>query len=265
MNDRDFPVTEDELHAYVDGELPADRRAAVEAWLAAHPDDMARVAAWRAQAESIRARYGAVANEPVPARLALERLDRLDRGRRGWRAYAAAAVLAAFLIGGAAGWVARAAWAPAANPFQALTADALEAYRLYVVEVRHPVEVPGSEEAHLVQWLSKRVGYELRCPNLEKIGLKLVGGRLLPGPAGAAAFFMYETASGERFTLYSARSNTPETALRYNAAGRVAAVAWVDNKVAYVISGEANRDRLQTVAKAAYDQLETRKTAKEGT
>jgi len=30
MTDRDVPVTEDELHAYVDGELAADRRAAVE-------------------------------------------------------------------------------------------------------------------------------------------------------------------------------------------------------------------------------------------
>ena len=36
-----------------------DRRDAVEAWLANHPDDAARVAAWRAQAEAIRARYGA--------------------------------------------------------------------------------------------------------------------------------------------------------------------------------------------------------------
>ena len=66
MIDRNSPVTEDELHAYVDGELPADRQDAVEAWLAAHPDEAARVAAWRAQAEAIRARYGAVANEPVP-------------------------------------------------------------------------------------------------------------------------------------------------------------------------------------------------------
>jgi len=33
------PVTEDELHAYVDRELPADRMLAVEAWLATHPED----------------------------------------------------------------------------------------------------------------------------------------------------------------------------------------------------------------------------------
>ncbi len=45
MKDNELPVMDDELHAYVDGELPADRRAAVEAWLATHPDDAARVAA----------------------------------------------------------------------------------------------------------------------------------------------------------------------------------------------------------------------------
>ena len=56
MTDPNVPVSEDELHAYVDGELPADRQPAVEAWLAAHPDDMARVTAWRALADAIRAR-----------------------------------------------------------------------------------------------------------------------------------------------------------------------------------------------------------------
>lgn len=255
MNDRDYAVSEDELHAYVDGELPADRRAAIEAWLAGHPEDMARVTAWRAQADAIRARYGAVADEPVPPRFDL---DRLARGGRSWRSYAAAAVLAAFLAGGVSGWVAHGATAAAPNPFDLLTTEALEAHRIYVVEVRHPVEVPGSEEPHLVQWLSKRVGYDMRCPNLEKIGLKLVGGRLLPSPGGAAAFFMYENAAGERFTLYSARAKGSNTALRYNVSGRMAAVAWIDGNVAYVISGEANRDRLENVAQAAYDQLEAR-------
>lgn len=48
MIDRNSPVTEDELHAYVDDEIAADRRGAVEAWLASHPEDAARVAQWRA-------------------------------------------------------------------------------------------------------------------------------------------------------------------------------------------------------------------------
>ena len=33
-----------------------------------------RVAAWRAQAEAIRARYGGIADEPVPERLKLDYL-----------------------------------------------------------------------------------------------------------------------------------------------------------------------------------------------
>jgi len=75
----DQMISEDELHAYVDGELPPDRRGAVEAWLATHADDAARVAAWRAQAEIIRKRYGGVANEVPPKRLQVERLTRSRR------------------------------------------------------------------------------------------------------------------------------------------------------------------------------------------
>jgi anti-sigma factor RsiW len=254
MTDRDLPVTEDELHAYVDGELPSDRRPAVEAWLAAHPDDMARVSAWRSLADAIRARYGAVATEPVPARLSLRQIERAGRS---WRGVAAAAALAAFLVGGLAGWLAHGVAAPATSAAAASTADAVDAYKLYVVEVRHPVEVPGSEEAHLTQWLSKRVGYQLRIPDLSPVGLKLVGGRLLPGPrGGAAAFFMYESRTGERFTLYSTRAGGPDSALRYNVDGQVGTLYWADGNVAYVVNGEANRERLHKVAETVYAQLE---------
>ena len=259
MIDRDLPVTEEELHAYVDGELPADRQDTVTAWLSAHPEQAAQVAAWRAQADSIRARYGAVANEPVPERLTLERLTRQGRatGSRSWAALAAAAAVVAFLAGGAAGWVAHGAATSASSGFEAITADALDAYKLYVVEVRHPVEVPGSERAHMTQWLTKRLGYEQRIPDLQSIGLKLVGGRLLPGPTGAAAaFYMYEGPSGERFTIYSAPASSPESALRYKHGDRFAAFYWVDDKHAYVVSGPADREQLEKVAKTVYEQVD---------
>src|SRR5262245_14405423 len=256
MTDRDQPVTEDELHGYVDGELPADRRGAAEVWLATHPDDMARVGAWRAQADAIRSRYGDVANEPVPARFDVERLA---RGTWPWKSIAAAAVVAV-VLGGSAGWFGHDAFGegdPEASPFQQLPAEGVDAYNLYVVEVRHPVEVPASDADHLVQWLSKRVGHPLRAPDLEKLGLKLVGGRLLPGPTGPAAFFMYEAPSGDRYTIYCARSNAPDTALRYNDLGKATAVYWANNEVAYVVSGKGDRNRLNDVAVAAYEQIDS--------
>jgi anti-sigma factor RsiW len=257
MIDRDSPVTEDELHTYVDGELPADRKEAVAAWLAAHPEHAALVAAWLAQAEAIRARYGAAANEPVPDRLKLDQVIRRDRRNgRSWAALSAAAAIVAFLVGGAAGWIAHGASAAAPTGFDLFAAEALDAYKLYVVEVRHPVEVPGSERAHMTQWLSKRLGSELRVPDLQSIGLKLVGGRLLPGPTGAAAFYMYEGPSGERFTIYCAKATAPETALRFKTDNNFAAFYWVDDKIAYVVSGPADRDRLEKVTKSIYEQVD---------
>jgi anti-sigma factor RsiW len=253
MTDRDSPVTEDELHAYLDGELPADRRGAVQAWLASHPEDTARVARWRAQADAIRARYGPIASEPVSARFDL---DKLARGTRSWRAIAAVAVVMAFLAGGVVGWMAHGASAAAPSRFDIFTTQALDAHRVYVVEVRHPVEVTGDERPHLVQWLSKRLDYELRIPDLEQSGLKLVGGRLLPGPFGPAAFCMYEGASGERFTIYYARTDSPQTAMRYRAGDRFAALYWVERGLTYVVSGPADRERLLSVAQAAYDQID---------
>src|SRR5207247_9416696 len=102
MIDRYPPVTEEELHAYVDGELAADRRGAVEAWLASHPEDAARVAQWRAQADAIRARYGMLASEPVPARFDLHKLT---RGPRSWAKVAAAAGVGAVPGGGVVRWM----------------------------------------------------------------------------------------------------------------------------------------------------------------
>jgi anti-sigma factor RsiW len=252
MTDPRIPVTEDELHAYVDRELPAERRADVEAWLATHADDAERVQSWRAMADALHARYDTVANEPVPTRLEIERLERTPRK---WIYGAIAASLAAFVAGGGTGWLAHGA---AAKPsiFQSFTVDALDAHRLYVVEVRHPVEVPGNERAHLQQWLTKRCGWTVRAPELDATGLKLVGGRLLPGPTGPASFLMYESASGERFTVYTAKATTETTQMRYTAQNSEGALFWADRGVGYVVSGGSDRERLTQVARLVYDQSE---------
>ena len=157
MIDRDSPVTEDELHAYIDGELPADRMEAVTAWLAAHPEQAVTVASWRAQSERIRARYGTILEEVVPERLTLDQIIRNDRANGKSRfAWAAAAAVVAFLAGGAGGWFAHGASLGNRTSSFALASEALDAYRLYVVEVRHPVEVPGNERQHMTTWFSKR-------------------------------------------------------------------------------------------------------------
>jgi anti-sigma factor RsiW len=254
MTDSRIPVTEDELHAYIDNELPAERRGDVEAWLAGHPDDAARVQSWRAMAEALHARYDSVADEAVPKRLEIEQLVRQPRKL----VYGAiAATLVAFIAGGGVGWLAHGA-AASPSAFQTLTVDALDAHRLYVVEVRHPVEVPGTERAHLQQWLTKRCGWIVRAPELDATGLKLIGGRLRPGPDGPASFLMYESASGERFTLYASRAKIETAQMRYTAAENSGAMYWSEDNVGYVLSGPTDKDRLKQVARLVYDQIEKR-------
>jgi anti-sigma factor RsiW len=156
---------------------------------------------------------------------------------------------------GSVGWLVRGASASSPS-FQTFALDALDAHRTYVVEVRHPVEVAGNERAHLQQWLSKRVGYSIKAPDLDSSGLKLVGGRLLPGPDTPAAFFMYETASGERFTLYTSRAKAETTSMRYAEQDKDGAMFWADKGVGYVVSGPTDKDRLNQVARQIYDQTE---------
>ena len=87
-------------------------------------------------------------------------------------------------------------------------------------------------------------------------GLKLVGGRLLPGPAGPASFLMYESASGERFTVYTAKAETEATQMRYTKQDSNGALFWADRGVGYVVSGGSDRERLMQVARIVYDQAE---------
>ena len=195
------------------------------------------------KSERIRARYSAVLEEAVPERLQIDQVIRNERANgRSWKIFAAAAALVAFFAGGATGWFAHGASAGTRTSSFAVASEALDAYKLYVVEVRHPVEVPGTERQHMTQWLSKRLGEDLRVPDLQSIGLKLVGGRLLPGPTGPPPSTCMKCVTGERFTIYCAKATSRQAAFRYTAADRAAAFYWADGKIAYVVSGPADRD-----------------------
>lgn len=251
-------ITESELQAYADGRLDAARSAAVEAWLAARPDQAERVAEYRRIIEELRKAYDPVLEEPVP-----ERLKRALSARARWPRYAAAAGWMVFgiVIGGVAGWQlhgARPVAAPVVDVGASMARRAAIAHATYSPEVRHPVEVGADQEAHLVGWLSKRLGAPLRAPKLEAVGYSLVGGRLLPGDNGPVAHFMYQTNQGTRITLYvhAEAAGNRETAFRYAKEGNVRVFYWVDRKLGYALSsGDISKDELFKVANAVYQQL----------
>ena len=78
----------------------------------------------------------------------------------------------------------------------------------------------------------------------------------MPGPTGPASFLMYESASGERFTVYTAKANAETTQMRYATQDKDGALFWADRGVAYVVSGSSDRERLTQVARLVYDATE---------
>ena len=250
----ELSFTEAELHEYVDGRLPERRRAELEAYLAAHPEEAARLAAYRAQAERLREVFAPVLDEPVPQRLTLA------SGPRRSRVVNIAASLAWVAIGAIAGWQLHTFFTGRSAPVAETTIPrrAAIAHATYSPEVRHPVEVGADQESHLVAWLSKRLGAKVRAPNLESAGYSLVGGRLLPGESGPVAQFMYQCKQGTRVTLYvrTGVADQKETAFRYSDEGNVRVFYWIDRTYGYAVSsGDIGKDVLYKVANAAYAQL----------
>ena len=243
-------ITESDLHAYADGQLDDTCRIRVEAHLAHDTEARERVRAWRGQNEKLRALFNPILNEPVPQRL-------LDAGatRSRWPSFALAA--GAMILSFVLGWLTHANLIEPLTRTVALPRRAAIAHAVYAPEVRHPVEVGADQQDHLVKWLSKRLGTELKAPLLTRQGFDLVGGRLLPGGKGPVAQFMYQDAKGQRITLYiSTRDAEPrETAFRFSQEGKVAVFYWIDGNLGYALSADMDRARLLTIATSVYHQL----------
>lgn len=249
-------VNEAQLHAFVDGALAEGERTAVEAHLAAHPEDAARVSAYLAQNAALHREFDGVLDEPHAMRACAPQ----PPGRARWRwgaalaaTFVGGAVLGALLHAGFAGERAKGSALPIAR-------QAVLAHAAYVPEVRHPVEVAASDEQHLVAWLSKRLGTPLRAPSLVSAGYQLLGGRLLPpaGEEGSApvALFMYENAQGKRLSLLVRReASGSTTAFRFAQQGATNVFYWIDGPLGYALAGEVGRDELSALARGAYRQL----------
>jgi anti-sigma factor RsiW len=260
MTDPGGIVTEEELHAYFDGELSPERRRAVEAYLETHPRDADRLESYRGHDMLIRRAYRTLVERPLSPRLlgAVTRRGR-PRFRGRWQALAvAAAGLVLFVVGAASGWYGHEVLAPAASRSESLVADAAAAHLIYTAEKRHPVEVPASEEAHLATWLGRRLAVPLRIPDLRESGYELVGGRLLPAGSGQpAAQVMYEDGAGRRVTLYvRATPGDEQTAFQFAREGDLSALYWRDRDVAWVLVGGLPRDQLLELANRVYAALQ---------
>lgn len=274
----DTAVPDEALHALLDGQLSAHEQADVRRLLAQDAEATQRLAQWREQREALRSLHTRLLDEPVPQsmRASLERATRAQQRTNSWWRWGGMA--AGLMLAFGAGWMShlsldepQAMLARVNAQPQSFARQAAVAHVVYAVEQRHPVEVASSEQAHLVQWLSKRLGRPLSTPVLTAEGFELMGGRLLPGNDGARAQFMYQGRDGQRLSLYvgaldasamqapqqeaSLSPSPDETAFRFTGEGPVPGFYWVDQGFGYALSGPLPRDQLARLARLVYQQL----------
>lgn len=256
MSERTF--TDLDIHLALDDELPAEDRSAFEAWLGANPDKRAIYDRFADDRARLRAALAEVLAEPVPQHLRAMAATGGSGGRMrslAWRTAAAAALL---LAGGLGGYLAGIASQPGVPAVAKQVAErAIEAHVLYSAEKLHVVEVGADQQDHLVGWLSKRVGTTLVAPDFSSAGYQLVGGRLLPADAKAAAMFIYQDAGGARISLYVVRdSGAPDTGFQLREELGACAMYWLDGGYGYALTGSnMPGEKLQALAGSAYQQL----------
>jgi anti-sigma factor RsiW len=247
MNHR--PITEDDLHAYVDHVLEPERQAEVAAYLGAHPDVAKRVAAFTDQRQLLRSALGPIAEEPLPAELNLSRIiEQRARGRFPVRWAMAAMLLLS--IGGLGGWSVRGALQVPPSGLVALGQEAAVSYGVYVPDRVRPVEVRAFESAQLLQWVSERLHRPVKVPDLTTSGYRLMGGRLVATSHGPAAMFMYDDDRGSRIVVLTrpmsrADQNAPMTPQSHD---DVAGFAWADDGMGYSLIGRATPESLRPIA-----------------
>ncbi len=251
----DPPGPEDDLHAYVDGLLPAARAAAVGRALQGDPATAARVEAWRRHRALLRAAYSDRAAGGAGAG------PDLHRWRRRRLARAAAAAFLALSAGAAAGWAGRGAQAPDGPTAAEVVRDTLDTYRLRAAAAE-PEAIDGALAARLGFWL----GHEVAVPDLAGFGLRLArAGRLRTAAGAPAAALTYADVSGEPYVLYIVQMPPSERPalvhLEAKEGGRL--VYWPYEEYRCVLQGRADPARLRAIAGAVELQLREVEEAEE--
>lgn len=256
MNHR--PITEDDLHAYVDQVLEPERRAEVASYLTDHPDVARRVVAFADQRAQLRGALASIADEPLPAELNLSRIIE-SRRRRPFSAWWAVAAMLLLSIGGVSGWGARSLLQGSPGGLSALAQEAAYSYSVYAPDHLRPVEMRASDSAQLVQWVSSRLNQPVKVPDLSVSGYRLMGGRLVATSHGPAAMFMYDDDRGDRIVVLSrpmsrSEQDAPMTA---QSSGEVAGFAWADGGMGYTLVGQLPSETLRPIANEIRRQART--------
>lgn len=249
------PISEDDLHAYVDGALADARREEVEAYLDGNPLIAQRFGHFARQRESLRAALGPIADEPIPPQLNPAHLVAVRRSYRPLWSAAAACLLVA--LGGAGGWTLRGMGGDRDAGIAALADEASYSYAVFGSDPVRAVEVSAADRGELVRWLENRLARQVHVPDLAKAGYGLLGGRVVATQNGPAGMLIYDDRAGRRIAILMRPmiKQDQNARMAQGRRGGVIGYSWADSGMGYSLVGTEGPRQLHPIADEARRQF----------
>src|SRR3954452_11509984 len=243
------PITETDLHAFVDGQLEVTRRIEVEDYLAGHPEVAALVMADLRTRDALALAFGGLPSRS-PERL-MEAARRLERGliwrRIGLRLQRAAAV--AFLVG--AGWLAHAQ----VGLFEISDSEAAPKPPAFVEDARH---------AHETALIRARMISQHERPDYDPVEIRaetgiavpalatdwrVVDAQVFPSRFGHSVELVIQADALGRVSLFAARSPTFGVVAPTLARSTTSTTAyWQSGERIYALTGSAPEAAIERAA-----------------
>jgi len=252
-------LADHKIQDYIDGRLDDRDRAAVAAYLLAHPGAASKVETLRRQNEALRGIGQEILDEPVPARLreVLQRQTEVavsGRGRlRASGFLEAAAAILLFCIGGALGWFMHDRLTPRLGLEDLIASNAADVYTFYGGDHDYPVDFPPDQTTELVSWINRSFNREISPPDLANLSYEYRGGQLLPISGASIGFFQFEGPKDARLAVVFWPGDQPPTQLeRIGQQQNVTARYWLGDGFSFAVMSDTNNPDLESAAKAVF-------------
>ncbi len=249
-----------DLMAYIDGGLPPDQMAEIEARLARDPDAREAVAQWR-HFDNLLHQYGRTVDE-MPSSLKIASLER-ELGRklkkRQWRATLLGPGLqrfAASVVLFAAGWGAHSLYesgmslTTASHPY--FVAPTLAGHSAVTLASYQGTEFKGDQMSEALEWMSEQMQHKIESPKLERLGYQVESSRLMTVQGQPVAVFYYRNPENELVTVSMTPRDPsqPDYRLRVTEAAENKMAYWSSNSLHYVVVAKTDAASLTTLAAA---------------
>jgi anti-sigma factor RsiW len=248
-------IDDTDLLAYVDGDLAPERRAEIEAAVAATPKLAARLAAMRASVLPYAAAFESQALPPVPDHLTrrvadLARSPRPERSPWHW-----ARMGAAFAAGVLSCAIALKLLLPGVAPISSATplppwiTAVAEYQQLYSRATLAHVSEDPQLSARIISELRTEDGMQIAVPDLRSAGLSFKRVQRLSLHDSPVVQMVYLPEHGEPIALCATPDARPDESPHAQQVGEMNAVAWRRGNVGYVLLGRESAQELMDLGR----------------